>query len=273
LSDLTSQIPELVEIQRIHEWLAQWHWSEASGGNFSIRILSLPESVQDLSGEPPKPLPIEVPSLGGVYMLISARGARARDIARDTEGGVGLYWIMQSGAEFTCLWGNNDPTSELIAHLAIHQAFSLTRSAHQAILHSHPANLIALTHNPRFDSPTDLSDTLLRMQSEARIHLPEGVGWLRYHLPGSKELGEESARALVKTPVLLWHLHGAVSTGETLSQALDYLEIVDKAAQIYWMLTSSGIEPEGMKDEDLHRSLRHFRIWERYRGSMGQGGD
>lgn len=273
MRDLIHQIPELAEIQRIHEWLALWRWSEASGGNFSLRMSALPSGVEDLSGEPPKSLPLEVPSLGGVYMLISARGARARDISKDVESGVGLYWILQNGAEFTCLWGNNDPTSELIAHLAIHQALSLSRSAHQAVLHSHPANLIALTHNPGFDNPKVLSDRLLRMQSEARIHLPEGIGWLRYHLPGSKELGDESARALLKTPVLLWHLHGAISIGENLSKALDYMEIVDKAAQIYWILTSSGIAPEGMRDEDLQRALRHFRIWERYRGSMGEGGD
>jgi rhamnulose-1-phosphate aldolase len=268
LSDFVRIIPELAEIQRVHDWLTQWRWSEASGGNFSIRMDTLPEAVHNLSGETPKPLPLNVPSLGGAYLLISARNSRARDIALEPEVGVGLFWILQSGEEFTCLWGNNDPTSELLVHLAIHNAQYQSHSNHNAVLHSHPSNLIALTHNTEFDNHIDLGDILLRMQSEARVHLPEGIRHLPYHIPGSRELGDATATALLKSPVLLWKLHGAISTGKTLSDALDYLEIVDKAAQIYWILMSSGIKPEGLTDADLERSLRHFRIWERYRGSL-----
>lgn len=267
VSNIIQLIPELNEMQRVCHWLAQWGWSEASGGNFSIRLNTLPDSVLNLSGEPPKPLPHHTPALGGGYLLISARGARARDLALDPEAGVGLYWIMQSGKEFTCLWGNSDPTSELSAHLAIQTSLSRTRPKHTAILHSHPPNLIALTHWPGFERGTDLSDILLRMQSEARLHLPEGIARLGFHIPGSRELGPASAAALMKTPVLLWHMHGAISTGETISSALDYLEIVDKAAQIYWILTSAGMTPEGMTDDDQRRSLEHFKLWERYRSS------
>jgi rhamnulose-1-phosphate aldolase len=268
LSDQIQLIKELAEIQRIHSWLTQWQWSEASGGNFSIRMDTLPEGVQDLTGETPKPLPLKVPSLGGMYFLISAKGARARDIAIDPGKGVGLFWILQNGAEFTCLWGTNNPTSELHAHLSIHNALVLARSPHNAILHSHPANLIGLTHIPDFEDHIDLSNIILRMQSEARVHLPEGITRLPFHIPGSRELGEASARALMKTPVLLWQFHGAVATGQSLSDALDYLEIVDKAAQVYWTLRSSGIKPEGLSDANLERSLRHFKVWERYRGSL-----
>jgi rhamnulose-1-phosphate aldolase len=229
----------------------------------------LPEAVQDLSGETPKSLPLNVPSLGGAYLLISARGARARDIATNPKDGVGLFWILQSGEESTCLWGSNEPTSELLVHLAVHNSQVQSRSNHNAVLHTHPSNLIALTHNTGFENQYDFSDMLLRMQSEARVHLPEGISLLPYHIPGSRELGDASAAALLRSPVLLWKLHGAVSTGKTLSDALDYLEIVEKAAQIYWILISSGIKPEGLTDADLERSLRHFRVWERYRGSLG----
>jgi rhamnulose-1-phosphate aldolase len=268
LSDYLHHLPELREIQQVHDWLTQWRWAEAAGGNFSIRLQALPDTASDLSGKTPKSLPLKVPSLAGAYLLLSARGARARDIAVNPETGTGLYWILQNGSEFTCLWGNQNPTSELHMHLSVHAALIQFRSKHTAILHSHPSNLIALTHVPEFEAQVDLSDILLRLQSEARIHLPEGIGHLPYHLPGSKELGRASADSLVKTPVLLWHLHGAVATGQSISEALDYLEIVDKAAQIYWILRSSGIQPEGIMDADLERSLRHFKVWERYRRSL-----
>lgn len=259
---------EVKEIQRVHEWLTQWRWSEASGGNISIRLEALPEGVDDLSGETPQGLPLKAPSLGGTYLFISAKGARARDIAIDPKKGVGLFWILQNGEEFTCLWGANNPTSELQAHLAIHNSLIQARSPHSAILHSHPANLIALTHNAEFGDQIALSDTILRMQSEARAHLPEGIAQLPYQIPGSRELGDASAMALLKTPVLLWHMHGAVAIGTTLSQALDYLEIVDKAAQIYWTLLAAGLNPEGMSEANLERSLRHFKVWQRYRSSL-----
>lgn len=261
-------IEELAEIKRVHQWLAQWRWSEASGGNFSIRLDALPEDVQDLSGETPQPLPLKTPSLGGSYLFISAKGSRARDLAVDPVTGVGLFWILQNGAEFTCLWGVNNPTSELHVHLSIHNAFVQARSAHRAVLHTHPANLVALTHGTNFDDHIDLSDIILRMQSSARAHLPEGIGRVPFTIPGSIELGQTSARALLKTPLILWDLDGAMATGVSLSEALDHLEIADKAAQIYWMLRSSGIKPQGLSDADLERSLRHYKVWERYRSSL-----
>jgi rhamnulose-1-phosphate aldolase len=257
-------IPELSDASRVSTWLAKKGWSEASGGNFSIRISELPESVNEISGETPQSLPFAVNSLSGQYLLISARGNRAREMAMDAKDGCGLFWILRGGEDFTCLWGNNDHSSELAAHLAIHRTLLEVRPQHRAILHTHPTNLIALTHDPDLQEETQLSDILLRMQSEARIHLPEGLAHLGYHLPGSLELGDATAEALRRTPVALWHMHGAIATGNDLSDALDYLEIVDKVAEIYWRLRSAGIQPIGMSDENLGRSLKQFGVWDRY---------
>ncbi len=138
------------------------------------------------------------------------------------------------------------------------------RPRQRAILHTHPTNLIALTHIPEMRDAAHLGDLLLRMQSEARIHLPGGLAYVPFNLPGSDALGEVTAQALRETNVALWHMHGAIATGESISRALDYLEIVDKAAQIYWKLVSSGIEPSGMTDEHLRQSLEHFGLWEQY---------
>ena len=264
MNDLMESIPELEDASQVCHWLASWKWSEAAGGNFSIRIDELPENIQHLSGKTPRSLPRAVPVLGGTYLLLTGKGARAREIASRVEEGVGLYWILKGGEEFVSLWGNDEPTSELHAHLAIHDMLRQVRPGHHAILHSHPTNLIALTHIPEMRDSSHLSDLLLRMQSEARIHLPAGLAYVPFDLPGSDALGEATAQALRKTNVALWHMHGAIATGESISQALDYLEIVDKAAQIYWRLVSSGIKPSGMTDEHLRQSLEHFGLWEQY---------
>ena len=91
---------------------------------------------------------------------------------------------------------------------------------------------------------------------------------MEYSTPGSVELGSRSADLLERARVLLWHMHGAVATGETLSRALDYLEYIDKMAEIYWILRSAGVHPRGMRDEDIQSSLKHFNLWERHLESM-----
>jgi ribulose-5-phosphate 4-epimerase/fuculose-1-phosphate aldolase len=63
-------------------------------------------------------------------------------------------------------------------------------------------------------------------------------------------------------------MHGAVATGESLSRALDYLEYIDKMAEIYWILRAAGVHPRGMRDEDIQSSLKHFNLWERHLQSM-----
>lgn len=261
---MKKNLPELVEIAQICGWLAQWGWSEASGGNISIRLDDVPPEVINLPGGDSQPLPLTLPELAGRYFLVSGGGTRARDIAIDVEAGIGLYCVLPGGTEYRWLWGNNRPTIELPSHMAIHAALVKDRPAHHAIIHTHPPNLIALSHLPELQTPGALSDMLLRVQSEARLILPEGIGFLPHHLPGSLELGLASAEAIRKHFVVLWQLHGALASGETLSKAADYLEVVNKAAQIFWTLANAGRKPNGMTDEDIRVMLNHFGRWERY---------
>lgn len=259
-------IPELKEIEHICGWLARWRWSEASGGNLSVRLDSVPAEIEKLPAGPGQSLPLAVPNLANHYILVSGRGTRARDIATSAAAGIGLYRLLPGGNEYVWLWGHNRPTSELPSHLAIHQTLLQVRPEHRAIVHTHPPNLIALTHLPEFQEGNRLSDVLFRMQSEARLLLPEGLAHLPYHLPGSLELGLASAQAVRRHFVVLWHMHGALATGESLSKAVDHLEIVDKAATIYWTVTGAGRKPIGMSDEDIRTSLEHFGRWERFVG-------
>ncbi len=265
--DLPVALPELAEMARVSRWLAQLGWSEAGSGNLSLRLEALPEQVAALPEGPALPLPLPVPRLAGRHLLLTGTGARARETPEDLQSAVGLFRVLPGGEALAPLWGNPRPTSELSAHVAVQEALLDARPRHRAVLHSHPANLIALTHLPEFQEGRRLSDVLLRMQSEARLLLPEGLAHLPFHLPGSVELGRASARACSRHLVVLWHMHGALATGETLSDALDHLELVDKAAQVYWTLRAAGVEPQGMRPEDVERSLRHFGRWDRYRAA------
>lgn len=253
-----NHLPEIDEIKRISYWLAYSNWSEGRGGNFSIRLESIPEELKEQTGGERISSPVETPGLVGQYLLLTGAGTRARDIVEAPHEGIGLFQINQDGKSTTYIYGNKRPTSEMPSHLAIHQALIEFRPEHRAVLHTHPPHLIAATHAPEFQNGEKMSDVLLRMQSETRLHLREGLAQLPYYLPGSLELGLASAEAVRRHRIVLWHFHGALATGITLPDALDHLQYLDKAAEVYWILRSAGIEPQGMSDEDIERALRHF---------------
>jgi rhamnulose-1-phosphate aldolase len=272
MNALLNALPQLEEIRQVAHWLAVLNWSEAAGGNFSIRLAAVPEELAALMPAPERSLPVQVPSLAGQYLLVSGTGTRARDIAVHPEHGMGLYRILPGGKAYVWLCGNQNPTSEMPSHCAIHHTLEEVRPEHTAILHTHPPRLIAATHLEEFFDARKMSEVLLRMQSEARLLLPEGLAHLRYYLPGSLELGLASAEAVKRCFIVLWHLHGALATGPSLSSALDYLQYVDKAAEVYWILRSAGEKIGGMKDEDIEHALRTFGRWERYENSLKSPG-
>ena len=261
-------IPEIRELVKVSSWLAQKGWSEAGSGNISIRFDQLPPGLENLESAQPLRLPSGAPKLGGHYVLVTAAGGRAREMDTELERSAGLFNVMQGGQDMVCVWGNSQATSELAAHIAIQEKLVEIRPEDRVVLHTHPANLIALTHLPRLQDSRAMSDALLRLQSEAHMLFPDGLRYVPYSTPGSVELGATSAEELENSRVLLWHMHGAVATGETLSRALDYLEYIDKMAEIYWILRSAGVHPRGMKDEDIQSSLQHFNLWERHLHSM-----
>jgi rhamnulose-1-phosphate aldolase len=264
VGDRIEALPETRELMKVSGWLARRGWSEAGSGNISIRFDHVPDELDEAHPVATRPLPLLADRLGGCYLLITSTGSRARDIENELEPGAGLFHIPRGGESMSCVWGNSETTSELAAHIAIHQMLVEARPRDRAVLHTHPANLIALTHLPAMQNSRSLSDALLGMQSEAHVRFPDGLRYVPYSTAGSVELGPWSAEALKRSRVVIWHMHGAASTGESLSDALDNLEYVDKMAEIYWLLRSAGEKPSGMHHRDIESALKHFGLWQRH---------
>jgi rhamnulose-1-phosphate aldolase len=265
MSEDFSKIQQLDDFSEICEWLAFKGWSEAEGGNLSHRIdeADVPESLRTASADPVT-LPLTVAALGGAYLLISGSGTRSRDIAHKPEEGIGLYKVANDGKSYQWIVGNDRPTSEMPSHCAIQNEFVVSRPEFRAIVHTHPPRLISLTHIAEFHDPKVLSDCILSLQSEARIQLPEGIGHLPFQVPGSLKLGILSAEEIKYRNVILWHMHGALAVGSTLSHAFDQLEVVEKASEIYWTLKQAGLPTDGMSEDDLLTSMEFFGRTARY---------
>jgi L-fuculose-phosphate aldolase len=111
------------------------------------------------------------------------------------------------------------PSSDLRIHGAIHAA----RPDVGAIVHAHLPAAMALTLAGESPDPSALPETALFVP-----RLP----YLSVGVPGSEELAERIAAALVEPPdplpgAVLLERHGAVAVGSDLDQALDRLELVE----------------------------------------------
>jgi len=85
------------------------------------------------------------------------------------------------------------------------------------------------------------------------------LGLIPYAVTGSKELAKASREKLKKYRLALWDKHGVIASGRTLDEALDRVEMVEKAAALYLLLKSSGTEPAGLSDEQVTATLRAAR--------------
>ena len=65
----------------------------------------------------------------------------------------------------------------------------------RAALHTHPIDLIAMTHNPAFLEKDVLTNLLWSMIPETRAFCPKGLGIVPYKMPSSVELAEADHRA------------------------------------------------------------------------------
>jgi rhamnulose-1-phosphate aldolase len=233
-------------------------WAEAHAGNISARCEPSPDELLPTAVEHPAfPLPFPCPHLAGAHLLVTGSGMRMRDVAGNPTSGMGLVSIDASGAHAVFkLYADArhrgmQPTSELPTHLAIHEAMAAAKLRDRVVVHTHVAELIAMTHDPRFSSSDALAAALQAMLPEALLYLPEGVGVVPYLRTGSEALGAASAEALLIHRVILWEKHGVVARGETAALAFDAIDIAAKAASIHLLCRQAGYEPSGISRDQL----------------------
>ena len=235
-------------------------WAECNAGNFSIDVTGeLPSWLPATDTYPTGSSPLPYPELAGRALWVSAAGSRMRDLARAPQECCGLIRIASDGATFGVAWGPSSfrPTSELATHLAVHAALRRRGATARAVLHSHPTELIALTHLPALTQER-LNHLLWSMTPETVVLAPDGVALIPYLPPGSAEVGAATARATALHALVLWEKHGATVIGDDLLAAFDLLDAINKSAALYLACRTAGFQPRGLTEQQI-TALRKSR--------------
>lgn len=253
----------LADLGRIGRRLWERGWAECNAGNLSLSVDPLPSELLEPDPDERRfELGAHVPELAGTLLLITATGSRLREVAEAPERTVSVLAIAGDGEHAAPLRLGEapppPPTSELPSHLAIHAANRRVGSRDRAIVHTHPDELVVLTHDPALEGEEQLTRRLWSMIPEARLLLADGVGLVDYRPPGSDEQARATAAALSRRPIVLWDRHGAIAVGEDLEQAFDRIDAATKAARLYLLCRRAGFEPKGLNSEQLADLERRF---------------
>ena len=146
---------------------------------------------------------------------------------------------------------NLRPTSELPAHLGIHQMITERGSTEKVVMHTHVTELIALTQCKEFCNQEVLNKIVWDMHPETIMFVPKGIGFVPYLLPGSLDIAKETILALQDHDVALWEKHGVFAIGKSVADTFDLIDILAKSAKIYFLCRSADIVPQGFTEEQL----------------------
>jgi len=237
-------------------------WAERNAGNISVDVTGLVGSdhhgLDDIAiaGEERS-----YPYLAGRSLLITCTGSRMRDMIDHAEDNTCILRMDDRGDGYRMIrspHADSRPASELASHLGIHQIMRARKTDMAAVLHTHPTELVALTHIPRFKDEAVLNRLLWSMHPETKVVVPEGVGMVPYNVPGSAELGEATVAAFENHRVVIWEKHGSVAVGRDLAEAFDLIDTMNKSARIFFLCKAAGYDPEGLTDEQVSRLERVF---------------
>lgn len=244
-------------------YLWQKGWAERNGGNLTLNITEYVDDQMRAMPAISKALPIGVtlPYLKGCYFYCKGTGKRMRDLARDPMSAGSIVRILDDCASYEIIADAVIvPTSEISSHLAIQNYMLESGSGYKATLHTHPIELVAMSHSQEFLDSKHLTQVLWSMIPETLAFAPLGIGVVPYALPSSTELVEPTMEQIKRYDVVLWEKHGTVAVGPDMMEAFDQTDVLNKAANIYMTAKNFGFTAEGMTPEAVQKIRTVFNL-------------
>ena len=254
---------KVAEVAEVAGYLWQKGWAERNGGNITVNVTEfVNEEIASLMPiSEVRQIGTTLPNLKGCYFFCKGTNKRMRDLARFPMDNGSIIRILDDCASYVIVADNAiAPTSELPAHLSMHNYMIGSGSGYKAALHTHPIDLVAMTHNPAFLEKDVLSKLLWSMIPETRAFCPKGLGIIPYKLPSSVELAEATVKELETYDVVMWEKHGVCSVSENILEAFDMVDTLSKSAQIYMTAKNMGFEPTGMSEVLLNELKVAFNL-------------
>jgi rhamnulose-1-phosphate aldolase len=254
---------EIENISEVAGYLWDKGWCERNAGNISFDFTGL----MNISGPGVADCPCFTGSFpldcAGLVLFVTGTGERLRDLISNPEKAACILVIDSDAKGYHIIWGAKSkaefrPTSEFASHLAIHLFNKKVQNNNRCVIHTHPVELIALSHHPTLGhDERALNKALWSMLPEVRVYLPKGVSIAPYELPGSENLAKLTIKGLELRDVVIWSKHGALATGINATEAFDYIDVANKGALIYLKCLEAGYTPEGISDQNL-KDLEKF---------------
>ena len=133
-------------------------------------------------------------------------------------------------------------------------------SPYKASVHTHPIELIAMTHCEKFLQKDVATNLLWSMIPETKAFCPRGLGIIPYKLPSSVELADATIKELQDYDVVMWEKHGVFAVDCDVMQAFDQIDVLNKSALIYIAAKNMGFEPDGMTQEQMKEMSVAFNL-------------
>lgn len=254
---------EVEQVAEVAGYLWQKGWAERNGGNITVNITEhVDDKIRDMEPiSPVYPIGATLPNLKGCYFFCKGTNKRMRDLARRPMENASVIRILDDCASYVIIADNPvKPTSELPSHLAVHNYLIGKGSTYKASLHTHPIELVAMSHCRKFLEKDVATRLLWSMIPETKAFCPRGLGIIPYRLPGSNELAESTIRELGDYDVTLWEKHGVFAVENDIMQAFDQVDVLNKSALIYIAAKNMGFEPDGMTDDQMKEMTVAFNL-------------
>jgi rhamnulose-1-phosphate aldolase len=240
--------------------------SEGAAGNISICLdwyvelrtrFPLVEEIE---------LPEPVPELAGKTFLVTGSGRRLREIVDEPSVSIGCV-VVQAGGRTGQMYSAYNRrfqrlTSEFNSHLAVHyDQIKASGTNFHAVIHAQPMHLTYLSHVPRYQDENFLNTHLLRWQPETIVNLPEGIGFIPFHVPSSAALMAATVASLRSHRIVIWAKHGVVARSDiSVKRAADRVEYAETAAKYEILNLSTGEIGEGLSVEEIRAICATFDV-------------
>ncbi len=228
-------------------WLQGWH--ERNGGNLSYRMKK--EDVESCKPYFTKEarawveMGVRAENLAGEYFITTGSGKYFRNVGLDIPANIGIVEINAAGDAWRIVWGLNNgakPTSEFPSHFMNHSIRkAATNGGNRVIYHAHTPALIALTFILPLTAKA-FTKVLWQSATECPVVFPGGVGVVEWMVPGGPAIARATSELMRDFEAVIWAHHGLFCSGPDFDTAFGLMHTIEKAADIYLRVLSSGQE-------------------------------